>query len=382
MYGTEMKHIDPKIFELKDNHELEIMVVDDNQKNLKVLSEILKSERYKVRTVNNGILALKSLRIKPVDLVLLDVNMPEMTGYEVAQEMKKEESLSEIPIILITALSTVEDKLKGFASGAVDYITKPFMIEEVEARVKTHIRLSEAQKLLKEENHKLARKVNEKVEAITNAHLTTVFAMVEIAESRDDDTGKHVKRIAEYCKKMAELLKAIDYDPRIDDDFIRNIYIASPLHDIGIVGVRDSILLKPGKLTDSEFTNMREHVKIGGDRLDDIAKISPENDFIRMGATIARYHHEKYDGSGYLMNLSGSEIPIEARIMAIADVYDALRSKRIYKEAFSHEKAMAIISEARASQFDPTIVDVFLENQVWFKNKFDELSGVIDEEIR
>jgi putative two-component system response regulator len=363
------------LIKTRENANFEILIVDDNPQNLKVLSEILKRESYRVRTTNSGKFALKSLNIKPVDLILLDINMPDMNGYEVADHIKADPALSEIPIILITALSSIEDKLKGFKSGAVDYITKPFIVEEVLARVDTHLKLKEAKHLLKRENQNLEKLVNEKVLEITSAHLTTVFAMVELAESRDDDTGKHVKRIGEYCRKISELTKASGYDQTVDDSFVHNIYIASPLHDIGKIGISDTVLLKPGKLTADEFEIIKTHVVIGAEKLEAISSVSPENKFLQMGARIARYHHEKWDGSGYMAGLGGVAIPIEARIMAIADVYDALRSKRIYKLPFTHNEALEIMIEGRAKHFDPTLLDLFLEHAEWFDLQYNRLSG-------
>jgi putative two-component system response regulator len=363
------------IIKTRENASFEILIVDDNPQNLKVLSEILRQVSYKVRTTTSGRLALKSLALKPVDLILLDINMPELNGYEVAETIKSDMQLKDIPIILITALSSIEDKLKGFEKGAVDYITKPFMLEEVLVRVETHLKLKEARQLLQLENQKLEKLVNEKVLEITSAHLTTVFAMVELAESRDDDTGKHVKRIGEYCRKLSEFAMEASYDIAIDAAFLHNIYIASPLHDIGKIGISDAILLKPGKLTAEEFENIKAHVIIGAEKLEAIASVSPENAFIKMGARIARYHHEKWDGSGYMAGLSGKTIPIEARIMAIADVYDALRSKRIYKLPFSHDEALKIMLEGRGAHFDPTLLDLFLENAAWFDGQYNRLSG-------
>ncbi|MBS7525634.1 response regulator [Fusibacter paucivorans] len=364
-----------RIIQSRKNENFEVLIVDDNPQNLKVLSEILKRESYRVRTTTSGKLALKSLAMKPVDLILLDINMPELSGYEVAERLKADDALNEIPVILITALSSIEDKLKGFKTGAVDYITKPFMLEEVLARVDTHLKLKEARRLLKMENQNLEKMVNEKVLEITSAHLTTVFAMVELAESRDDDTGKHVKRIGEYCRKLSELLRESGYDLTVDDSFVHNIYIASPLHDIGKIGISDAILLKPGKLTADEFEIIKTHVVIGAEKLEAVSSVSPDNKFLQMGARIARYHHEKWDGSGYMAGLSETAIPIEARIMAIADVYDALRSKRIYKHAYIHDEALQIMREGRSKHFDPTLLDLFFKHADWFDLQYNRLSG-------
>lgn len=358
----------------RPNHELELMLVDDNPNNLRVLSSMLKNAGYKIRTAINGEMALASLQKRPVDLILLDVNMPVMNGFELSERLSLDPVLSDIPVIFITALSSVEDRVAGFEHGAVDFITKPFMIEEVEARVKTHLHIMEMRRSLNLQNDKLREVVNQQVMELIHSHMSTVMAMVELAEARDDDTGKHILRISKFSRKLAEIIENTAFSKEMYTDFIRNIEIASPLHDIGKIGIRDNILLKPGKLTAQEFEIMKAHVTIGADKLKSIYEAAPENSYLYMGEQIARYHHEKWDGSGYMQGLSGEDIPLSARIMAIVDVYDALRSRRVYKEPFSHEKSIAIMNGMSGSHFDPTLYRYFQRNGEWFGTTYDQLS--------
>lgn len=234
----------------------------------------------------------------------------------------------------------------------------------------TAVKLAEGK--LKKYNDHLEELVQQKVEEISASQMATIHALVKLAESRDDDTGDHIERTSGYCRLIAEKLReSAVYRDVIDDAFVENMAKASPLHDIGKVGIPDAILLKPGRLTDEEFQIMKTHVSLGYETLASVEKLYPANSFLRFGMEIARYHHEKWDGSGYLEGLAGEQIPLSARIMALADVYDALRSKRVYKEAFSHEKALEIIAKRRGSHFDPAVVDIFLQNDRAFRDIFD-----------
>ena len=216
--------------------------------------------------------------------------------------------------------------------------------------------------------------VEEKVREISASQIATIHALVKAAESRDDDTGTHIERTSLFCRLIAEELRAAGlHADIIDEVYATNISKASPLHDIGKVGIKDSILLKPGRLTPDEFEIMKTHVVLGHGTLASTQKMYPGNVFLKFGLEIARYHHEKWDGSGYMLGLAGDEIPLSARIMALSDVYDALRSKRVYKDAFSHEKTLAIIAEGRGGHFDPDVTDIFLERHLQFKEIFDSL---------
>lgn len=228
---------------------------------------------------------------------------------------------------------------------------------------------------LEEYNQHLERLVEEKVEEISASQMATIYALVGLAESRDDDTGAHIERTASFCRLLAIKARSIPkYADAVNDTFIETIYKSSPLHDIGKVGIPDSILLKPGKLTDEEFTIMKTHVQIGYDALFKVVKQYNGNEFLKMGAEIALYHHEKWNGSGYSKGLREQEIPLSARIMAISDVYDALRSKRVYKDAFSHEKSAEIIISSRGSHFDPSLVDLFIQHQEEFRSLYESIS--------
>ena len=234
--------------------------------------------------------------------------------------------------------------------------------------------LKRAEEALEQYSKRLEEMVSEKVKEITESQMATIFALVKLAESRDDETGAHIERTASFCRLLAEKARLQpQYQAMIDDDYVATIYRASPLHDIGKVGISDLILLKPGKLTKEEFAIMKTHVEIGYQTLKNIDKRYQNNAFVQMGLDITRYHHEKWDGSGYLFALKGEEIPLSARMMALADVYDALRSKRVYKPAFSHEEALKIMQEGRGKHFDPNLVDLFLASNVEFKELFNRL---------
>lgn len=235
--------------------------------------------------------------------------------------------------------------------------------------------MKEAEDKLERYSKHLEEMVADKVKEISESQMATIFALVKLAESRDDETGAHIERTASFCRLLAQKARALpQYSKLIDDEYIESIYRASPLHDIGKVGISDLILLKPDKLTTEEFAIMKTHVEIGYQTLKNIDKRFQNNMFIQMGLDITRYHHEKWDGSGYLFALKGEQIPLSARIMALADVYDALRSRRVYKAAFSHEKSAEIIKEGKGNHFDPTLVDLFLESQQSFAELFDKLS--------
>ncbi len=330
-----------------------IVIVDDTPENLKVLSGMLKEKGYEIRPVLNGKQALQVIHNKPPDLILLDINMPNMNGYEVCETLKKEDAFKNIPIIFISALSESLDKVRAFSVGGVDYITKPFQLEEVNARVETHLRLSRLM-------NNLESLVEQKVKEISDSQTATILAMARLAQSRDDSTGTHLERVSGYCQLIAKGLANLpQYQELINVHFIDLIQAASSLHDIGKVGIPDSILLKEGKLTSEEYEIMKLHSTIGSKTLEDVYRYYPQNEFVKMGIEIARWHHEKWDGSGYPDQLVGEAIPLTARIMALADVYDALKSERCYKKALSHDACVKIISQDGGKYFDPVIVEIF-----------------------
>lgn len=337
-----------------------VMVVDDNPTNLQMMEKMLRPRGYEVRSFPRGRMALAAASEKPPDLILLDINMPEMTGYEVCERLKSSPQLSEIPVIFLSALNTPEDRLQGFQCGAVDYVSKPFQVNEVSARVDAHLRLRRMQQEVETNNLRLQELVEIQVKKTTEAQLATIFAIARLAEARDEDTGRHLERVQTLCKLLATRLSGEPkYRTRVNSAWIRNIFHASPLHDIGKVAIPDRILLKPGPFTPEEFAVMKTHAAVGARTLRTVYDRYPDNEFIGMGIEVAQSHHERWDGSGYPDGLAGEEIPLCARLMAVADCYDALRSKRCYKSAKLHEETCAIILEESGRQFDPAVVAVF-----------------------
>jgi len=349
----------------KDNSIIlkKILIVDDSPEAIDVLGHAL-PKYYQRQVALSGEKAIKLLNASEElpDLILLDVMMPGMDGYEVCRHLKNDERLKEIPVIYLSALTDTKDKVKAFEQGGVDYIEKPFQLEEVRARVDMHLKFHDFQKKLATSNKKLNQMVEEKIKEISESQMATIFALAKLAESRDTETGYHLKRIQCFCRLLIEKLSMYSkYKDSINAYFIDNLIKASPLHDIGKVGIKDTILLKQGKLTPEEFEEMKQHTSIGANTLEEVYQIYPSNNFIKIGIEIAKSHHEKWDGSGYPEGLCGDEIPLSAQIMALVDVYDALRSKRVYKEAYSNEKTQEIIIQGRGKHFDSLIVDAFLE---------------------
>jgi len=337
-----------------------ILTVDDTPANIDLVREVL-SETYFVQAATSGKMALKIIEKKMPDLILLDVMMPEMDGYEVCEILKANEKTQDIPIIFLTAKVQVEDETKGLALGAVDYITKPISPPILLERVKNHLLLKAHQDFLKHQNEILEERVLERTVQMEELQDVAMVAMGALAESRDPETGNHIRRTQHYVKLLAIQLK--DH-PKFKDfltpEVITSLYKSAPLHDIGKVGVEDSILLKPGKLTDEEFDEMKKHTTYGRDAIVAAEQnINVADNFLTFAKEIAYGHQEKWDGSGYPEGVAGEDIPISARLMAVADVYDALISKRVYKPAFPHEKAVAIILEGKGSHFDPVMVDAF-----------------------
>lgn len=346
------------------NSRHDILIVDDVPENLQILALMLKDQGYSVRPVSSGRMALKTAKANPPDLILLDITMPDMNGYEVCEIMKQDPVLKDIPVIFISALADTGDKIKAFDTGGVDYITKPFKIQEIQARVATHLKLRQMQKALEHYSRNLEAMVQAQVQQISAAQLATIFALAKLAESRDDETGRHLERVQKMCRLLTTQLKQeLPPDAElISESFIEMLYHASPLHDIGKVGISDLILLKPGKLTEAEFKIIKTHPVIGAETLAAVYREHP-NEMLKIGIEIARYHHERWDGAGYPEGLSGERIPISARIMALVDAYDAICSKRVYKEAMSHEAACRIIERDSGKHFDPQLAAVFLNSE-------------------
>ncbi|HEY6528803.1 MAG TPA: two-component system response regulator [Cellvibrionaceae bacterium] len=352
------------------NQKSTILVVDDTPDNLTLMSGLLK-DNYRVKVANSGVRALKIAQSEtPPDLILLDIMMPEMDGYEVCRRLKTDNTTRDIPIIFLTAKAEVIDETHGFELGACDYITKPISPPIVLARVETHLAVKRVQDFLKDKNAFLASEVNKRTAEIMAIQDVTINAMASLAETRDNETGNHIRRTQRYVKALAEKLR---FNPRFahflnDDKTIELLYKSAPLHDIGKVGIPDRILLKPGRFEPEEFEIMKTHTTLGRDAILQAEKdLGVEMPFLKYAKEIAYSHQEKWDGSGYPEGLSGDDIPISARLMAVADVYDALISRRVYKAPMPHEKAVEIIKEGKGNHFDPDMVEAFLDLESEFK---------------
>jgi putative two-component system response regulator len=346
-----------------------VLVVDDTPDNLSLVSSLLRDD-YVVRVANNGEKALRIAASEQApDLILLDIMMPGMDGYEVCRRLKEDPRSRDIRVIFLTAKSEVEDERKGFKLGAVDYITKPISPPILQERIKTHLALKAAADFLRDKNIYLEQEVARRTQELAAIQDVTILAMASLAETRDSDTGNHIRRTQFYVKALARQLQ---HHPRfkhyLTDANIDMLFKSAPLHDIGKVGIPDSILLKPGRFEPHEFEIMKRHTILGREAIEHAEKsLGIEVDFLRTAKEIAMSHQEKWDGSGYPEALKGDAIPISARLMALADVYDALISRRVYKEGMPHEKAVAIIVDGRGSHFDPDIVDAYLRIQDEFR---------------
>jgi putative two-component system response regulator len=359
---------------MKELSQCTILAVDDTRTNLDLLVSAL-DDHYDLSVAMNGGTALQLVAENPPDLILLDLMMPGMDGFEVLKRLKEQSRTQDIPVILLTAMTDIQSKAKGLTMGAVDYITKPFQIEEMLARINTHLKLHCAQSALKQFNNRLQDLVEQQLEEINQSQLAMIFALAKLSHTRDDNTGLHLERVQHLCRLFSLALseKAV-YSQDITPQFIKAIFHASPLHDVGKVGIEDAILLKPDKLDEQEFAVMKNHTIIGASTLELVHKQYPNNAFIKMGIEIAKYHHEKWDGTGYPEGLANTSIPLSARIMALVDVYEALRSRRPYKEAFTHERAKAIIMEGSGKSFDPKIISVFLQIHQEFDAIYSQMS--------
>lgn len=338
-----------------------ILAIDDTLANIDVVKGVL-AQDYLVQVALSGKAALKIIERQKPDLILLDIMMPEMDGYQVCAILKSQESTKHIPIIFLTAKSQIDDETKGLSLGAVDYITKPISPPILKNRVKNHLVLQETKKLLERQNELLEERILQRTSQLSELQNVAMVAMGALAESRDPETGNHIRRTQLYVKVLAiEVAKHAKYKAVLTPDVITSLHKSAPLHDIGKVGIEDSILLKPGKLTYEEFEIMKTHTTIGRDAIAAAeTSIDSADNFLIFAKEIAYSHQEKWDGSGYPEGLVGENIPLSARLMAVADVYDALISKRVYKAAFSHETAIEIITKGKGSHFEPLLVECFL----------------------
>jgi putative two-component system response regulator len=323
---------------------MQVLVIDDDVVSLEILAADLSHFGYEVTVASDGLEGFELIRTGRFRIVVSDWQMPGMSGLELCRELRKRGAYGYVYFILLTANSGMENMVEGFRAGADDFLTKPFQPHELWMRIRT----------------------GERVLSLEGRDLI-IFSMAKLAESRDNDTGVHLERMREYSRILAEELSTWPkYKDIIDGNYVQLLYLTSPLHDIGKVAIPDSVLLKPGKLTTEEFEVMKKHTVFGGDTLNSVAHAGSAGEFLMMARDIALTHHERFDGKGYPAGLQGEQIPLCGRIVALADVYDALTSKRVYKPAFTHESAKAIILDGLGTQFDPDIVEAFKRREEQF----------------
>ena len=346
-----------------------VLIVDDAPENLAVLSDVL-ADRYRVRAANSGARALQIVMTDPrPDIVLLDILMPGLDGYQVLEHMRADPRFSDTPVIFVTDMDTLADQERGLALGAVDYIIKPIQPGIVLARVRTHLELKHARDLLRDQNSFLEAEVASRMAETLLAADVSIRALARLAEVRDLETGNHILRTQSYVRTLAEQLK--DH-PRfaavLTRPYIDLLAKSAPLHDIGKVGIPDAILRKPGKLTPDEWAVMMTHAKLGSDAIEQAERDAERPvAFLQLAKEIARWHHERWDGRGYPDGLAGEAIPVSARLMALADVFDAITTRRVYKEATPFEEAVRMIVAERGSHFDPDVVDAFVAQRDAFR---------------
>ena len=348
---------------LVDKHIATVLVVDDTPENLTLMGALLR-DHFMVKVANNGEKALKiAMSDTPPDLVLLDIMMPGLDGYEVCRRLKATAATRDIPVIFLTARSDPDDERMGLALGAVDYITKPISPPILLARVNTHLALKATADFLRDKSAYLEREVALRTLEVQAIQDVTIMAMTSLAETRDNETGNHIRRIQLYVKALAERLRNHPrFEAVLNERMIELLYKSAPLHDIGKIGIPDSILLKPGKLTVEEFEVMKTHTTLGRKAIEDAERrLGMRVAFLSVSKEIAYSHQEKWDGSGYPQGLAGDQIPVSAHLMAVADVYDALINKRVYKAAFSHDQTCSTIVKGKGTHFDPDMVDAFVD---------------------
>lgn len=346
-----------------------VLVVDDTPDNLILISNLLGGD-YRVKLANSAARGLAIARSDdPPDLILLDIMMPEMDGYQACLELKRDPQTAYLPVIFLTAKSEMQDEQRGLALGAADYITKPINPPILLARVATHLQVKQAADVLRDRNLWLEEEVQRRTREITAIQDVTILAMASLAETRDSDTGNHIRRTQHYIRALARHVRDWPrFSGQLSDATIDMLFKSAPLHDIGKVGIPDRILLKPGKLTADEFTIMQTHTTLGYEAINHAEQaLGTEVGFLEMAKQIALSHQEKWDGSGYPQGLAGEQIPLAARLMAVADVYDALICRRVYKAPMAHAQAVSIILQGRGSHFDPDLVDGFMAIEQTFQ---------------
>ena len=345
-----------------------VLIVDDTADNIWFLADAL-SDTAIVQVARNGETALKLAAQQPQpEIVLLDVQMPGMDGYEVCRRLKNMAETADIPIVFVTAMSEAREEAKGLGLGAADYIHKPFDPAIVRARVRNLVEY-------KRHRDSLQEIIRSQTRALRKTQVGTIMALADVAEWRDPETGEHIKRTQEYVYCIAlELSRTPEYATLLTPDYLEMLYMCAPLHDMGKVSISDAILLKPGKLTPEEFAIMQQHCEFGAQILQSALTHVGRDPFLEMAYQVARWHHDRWDGKGYPDGLMGQSIPLAARIMSVADVYDALISHRPYKDPMPHEEAVAVIISDRGKRFDPDVVDAFIRCQEKIKNIKEKIS--------
>ncbi|MDR0457076.1 MAG: response regulator [Treponema sp.] len=344
-----------------------IILVDDNPANLRIGKNVL-AERYAVATAPSAEKMFSLLENNSPVMILLDVDMPEMNGYEAIKILKSKPQTKDIPVVFLTARTESGDELEGLSLGAIDYITKPFQPPLLLKRIEVHLLVEDQRKELQYFNENLQKMVEEKTQNILELQDALLKTMAELVECRDDITGGHIERTRRGVKiLLEEIEKNGTYREETKGWNVNLLLQSCQLHDVGKISIDDSILKKPGKLSDEEFAEMKKHTSFGERIIEKVETLTKESDFLNYAKIFAASHHEKWDGSGYPRGLKENKIPLLGRIMAIADVYDALTSVRPYKKAFTHEEAIRIITEGSGTQFDPALVEVFIRTAEQFR---------------
>ena len=357
-----------------------ILIVDDNPANVQLLDMLLKVAGYvNVRSTTDPRDVAGLFDEHKFDLLLLDIRMPHMDGHQVMEQLHQRIEGDYLPVLVLTAQTDQETRLRALQNGAKDFVSKPFNNEEILNRIHNMLEVRMFYNERRQQAEVLERKVEERTHQLSALQDVTMIAMGSLAETRDNDTGNHIRRTQHYIKTLAErLADTAEFKDTLTPEVITLLYKSAPLHDIGKVGIPDHVLLKPGKLTAEEFEIMKTHTTLGADAIEKAEANIDENDnFLCMGHEIAKYHHEKWDGSGYPDGLAGEDIPLCARLMAVADVYDALISARPYKQPKTHEEAVDIMREGQGSHFDPRIFEVFLDSQDQFQRIAERFSDEV-----
>ena len=342
---------------------MKILIADDSQTDVAIIGSILTD--FELFFAYDGVEALERLRQNPgIDILILDINMPRMNGFEVLERLNQDSGFKNLAVLILTNVDEIDNEMRGLDLGAVDYIRKPLNIRSLRKRVELQIKLKNARDALEQQNSILEKRVQERTRESVLTRDVTIHALVSLLEVRNIESSNHTKRTQLMMRALcAHLRTKPHFEPILTDSYSAELFDTTPLHDIGKVGIPDHILLKPDRLTTEEFEIMKKHTTYGVEALRCMGPESDSLSFIRTAAEIAGTHHEKYDGNGYPSGLAGKDIPLAGRLMAIIDVYDALVNKRVYKPAFTHEAALAMMESERGTHFDPELLDAFFEIQ-------------------